>query len=195
MSEPIPDEKPEPDAVLWWTFRHQTWLGHALVVLGGFAVWMSAYALHLSVVGGDVALAAAGGPDALAARQAGIRAASVACWLWFSLAFTVGKGGPLLDVTLYPTGALLFGPYLTALVVVGRLPSEMYTAAGPTSALFVADGVGIFLPGVLLSLAVLGAFLGVKTYVLGTHEAWADKHLPEPYHEYRAEFDAWERSR
>lgn len=38
-------------------------------------------------------------------------------------------------------------------------------------------------------------FLSVLTYGLGRHEEWAEKHLPEPYHEYKAELEAWERSR
>lgn len=84
-----------------------------------------------------------------------MRAASAACWLWFSLAFIVGKGGPFLNTVFYPLGALLFGPYMTALTANGRLPAEMYTAGEPTSLRFVVVGLGIFLPGFFLSLSVL----------------------------------------
>lgn len=174
-----PDERPA--GALWWTFRSQSRPGHVLVVLGGLAVWMGTYALHLSVVGGDVELAAAAGPAALAARRAGMRVASVACWLWFAVAFTVGRGGPVLDVSLYPAGALVVGPYLTALVAVGRLPPELFTAAAPTSAQFIVHGLGVFVPGFVLSLSFLAAFLVVKVYVTGTHDEWAEKHMPEAY--------------
>lgn len=190
MSGALPDEELQPDGALWWTFRSQTAVGHALVVLAGLAVWAVAYAAYLSTVGGSVELAAAGGPEARAARRAGARSASAACWLWFSLAFTVGKGGPMLNVSLYPAGALVVGPYLTALAAVGRLPPEMFTAAAPTSARFVAVGLGLFVPGFVLSLALLGAFLGLKVYVTGTHEAWADEHMPEEWHELQEKVEA-----
>lgn len=177
----VPDEDVRPEGALWWTFRSQTPVGHALVVLGGLAVWMGTYALHLSVVGGSVELVAAGGPDAVAARRAGMRVASAACWLWFAIAFTVGKGGPMLDVSLYPAGALVFGPYLTALVAVGRLPPELFTTASPTSAAFVVHGLGVFVPGFTLALAFVGTFLFVIVYVTGTHEEWAERHMPEAW--------------
>ncbi|MFB6236422.1 MAG: hypothetical protein ABEH81_08470 [Halopenitus sp.] len=194
MSGPLPDEELEPDdQPLWWTFRNQTVVGHALTVLAGWGVWMAVYWLHLSVVGGGVEQAAAGGPKALAARRAGIRVASAACWLWFSLAFTVGKGGPLLNVSLYPAGALVLGPYLSTLAFVGRLPPEMFTAASPTSGTFVVVGLGLFLPGFVLSLGVVGTFLGVITYVTGTQESWADRHMPDAYHEYKAKVEERER--
>lgn len=108
--------------------------------------------------------------------------------------FAVGKGGPLLNVTMYPTGALVFGPYVVALGVAGRLPPEMFSAASPTSARFVVVALGISMPGFFLSLAFLALFLGVKTYVLGTHEAWGETHMPEEWQIFKTAFDTWERS-
>lgn len=186
-----PEERPAPTGALWWTFRSQTVVGHALAVLGGFAVWCGAYVVHLSVVGGDVALAAAGGPEALVARQAGIQVATFACWLWFTLAFIVGKGGPALNITLYPIGAMLFGPPTTALTVVGRLPSETFTAAEPTSLQLVVVALGISMPGLLLSLAVLGLYFAVLAPLFGAREAWQETHMPDAWHEFVEEIEDW----
>lgn len=192
MSTYLPDEELQPKGALWWTFKRQTPVGHLLVVLSGLGVWMGTFALHLSLVGGGIELAAAAGPEALEARQAGIPVATAACWLWFSFAIVVGKGGPMLNVTLYPTGALVFGPYLTAMAAVGHLPPEMFTTASPTSGRFIALGIGFFAPGFLLSVAFLGVFLGVKTYLTGAMDAWAAKHMPDEWHELQAKIDARE---
>lgn len=170
-----------PEGPLWWTFKHQTRLGHVLVVLAGLGVWIGMYVVWLEVVGGSFELAAATGAEARAARRGGMRAASVACWLWFSGAFVVGKGGPFLDIGVYPAGALVLGPYLTALAAFGRLPHEMFTAASPVSLRFIDLGIGLFVPGFLLSLVVVFGFLGIVTYVTGTHYDWAAKHAREEW--------------
>lgn len=177
----VPPPENRPDGVLWWTFKHQTWLGHALVVIAGLAFWLGTYALWLALVEGGLELAATSTPAAMAARRSGIRAASTVCWLWFSLAVMVGKGGPFLNVGLYPTGALVVGPYVSALVAFGRLPDAMFTPGSPLSGAFLVHGLGLFLPGFLLSLLVLGGFTVLKVHVTGTHEEWATKHMRDDW--------------
>lgn len=188
MSEHLPDQELQPDGVLWWTFRRQSRVGHLIVVLSGLGVWMATYAMQLSMVGG-IGFSAAGGPEAIAARQASIPIATTVCWLWFSLAFMLGKGAPLLNVTLYPLGALLFGPYLTAWAVAGRIPPDMFMTVMPTSGRFVVLTFMFFAPGFLLSLLVLGVFLGVKTFVTGNIDAWEGKHMPDEWHELQAKIE------
>lgn len=193
MNRYLPDEEIQPEGALWWTFTGQTRIGHVLVVLSGWGLWAAVYVLHLTRVGGSIELLVVGGPEALAARQAAITAATTACWLWFSLATMAGKGGPGLNISLYPLGALLFGPYLTALAIAGRSPPAVFTSAdSPVSWTFLVDGLGLFMPGFLLSLVVLGVFLGVKTYVTGTIDAWEAKHMPAEWHEHRAKFETRE---
>lgn len=193
MARPFSDDELQPDAALWWTFRHQSRLGHAFTVLAGLGVWMAAYWLHLSIVGGGVEQAATAGADARAVRRAGGQAASVACWLWFSLATVLGKGGPGLNISLYPTGALVVGPYASALAFVGRLPPETFTTASPVSARFVAVTFGVFAPGFVLSVVVVGGLFLTSVFVLGTFEAWSERHMPEAWHEHLEDARARER--
>lgn len=193
MSEPPSNQELRPDGALWWTFRRQSRVGHALTVLAGLGIWMATYWLHLSIVGGGVEQAAAGGADARAARRAGVQVASVGCWLWFAVAFVLGKGGPGLNLSLYPIGALVVGPYVSALAFVGRLPPEMFTTASPVSARFVAVAVAVFAPGFVLSLVVVGGFFLVSVFALGTFEAWSERHMPDDWHELMENVRARER--
>lgn len=183
MSGALPDEDVTPDGALWWTFERQSRAGHALTVAAGLAVWMAGYWLYLSVGGGGLEQAAAGGPDARAARRVGARVATAACWLWFALAFVAGKGGPGLNLSLYPTGVLVAGPYLSALAFVGRLPPEVFTAAPPTSVRFVAVVFGVFAPGFALALVVVGGFVLASAFVFDTFEAWSERHMPGAWHD------------
>lgn len=154
---------------------------------------MAVYWLHLSVVGGGVEQAAASGPEALAARRAGIRVASATCWLWFSLAFTVGKGGPILNVSLYPAGALVLGPYLSALAYVGRLPPEMFTAASPTSGRSSSSALAYSCPDSSSRSGSWGRSSGSSPTSPARRSPGPDKHMPDAYHEYKAKVEERER--
>lgn len=192
---PAPGGKPNAGGALWWTFRRQSLAGHVLTVLAGVGIWMAAYWMHLTLFGGGVEQVAAAEADARAARRAGARFASVACWLWFAVAFVLGKGGPGLNLSLYPTGALVVGPYASALAFAGRLPPETFTTASPVSARFVAVTFGLFLPGFVLALVVVGGFFLSSVFVLGTFEAWSERHMPEAWHELVEDVRGRERAR
>ena len=170
------------DNVAWWTFENQTIIGHALVALIGIGVWFGVYAYWLEAVAGSFQFATIGTPEAIEARLDARRAASTACWLWFSLAVLVGKGGPFLNTVIYPLVLLMTGPWITAFVAFGSWPQGGPTTATRWSPAFIADGFSLFLPGFLLMMVVVGGF-ALLLYLTGRSEAWTDKHMPEEYHQ------------
>lgn len=188
MSSREPEEVQPPGNVLLWTFADQSRVAHAVVFLGGLLVWMGVYLLWLRYVAGDTSVLVKGGPAAIVSRQAGIRAATVACYLWFSGAFMVGRGGPFLNLTLYPAGQIVGGVYLTPLLVFGRLPDRIFTTAQLFGLKFMRDVILFFFPGFLVGLFVTGGFLTILVYVSDADEAWAERHLPPEYHQYMREF-------
>lgn len=178
-----------PDGVLWWTFTDQTWVGHAVVVVIGAIVWCGTYWFWLDAVAGGAHLLFAEGAAATAARQDAMRAAGTACWLWFSLAFISGKGGPFLNTVIYPTILLVLGPYLTGFATFGRFARGDFSAERAVSVTFYADVVWIVLHGVAVVVLVIGGFLLVSTFVTGAVNEWADRHLPEEWHEVVAQVE------
>lgn len=118
-----------------------------------------------------------------------MRVAAIACWLWFGLAFVVGKGGPFLNTVLYPAVILVVGPWITSLAVFGTIPGSFLSGTAYVSA-YSASGLSIFLPGLLLGNAVAGGYL-IVLYLLGRSSAWADEHVPEEYHEIEIDEDRY----
>ncbi|MCU4802209.1 hypothetical protein OB920_17675 [Halobacteria archaeon HArc-gm2] len=189
-----PPKSNAPDDAIWWRFKNQSRVTHLLVALGGFAVWFGVYAYWLDGVAGDLHFAAAESPAAIVARQEAIRVASVACWVWFSLAFMVGKGGPFLNTIIYPVLALVFGPLVTSLAVSGSVPDTLYSSTkSAIHPIFVVDAISLLVLGMFVCLVLVGGFLVVIHFVTGTGEAWAEKHMPEAYHEIELENpEKWE---
>lgn len=181
-----PPEVDAPDDYMWWRFENQTRLGHALVALGGVAVWVGAYALWLDAAWGTSQLMVVETAEAAAARRDAMQVATTACWLWFSLAFIVGKGGPFLNTMIYPIVLIVTGPWVAALVVYGTTPGSI-SGGSPFSGTFVVDVFAIFLPGILLSILLVGGFLFVIYYVTGTGPEWEEKHMPDAWHEVELE--------
>ena len=176
-----PETDPADDA-LWWTFENQTIVGHALVALIGIAVWFGVYAYWLEAIAGNFQFATLGTPEAIQGRRTAWRAATTACYLWFSLAVLVGKGGPFLNTIVYPSIPFLLGPWITALVAFGSLPWGMFSTAPRWTGSFIADAISIFLPGFLVTLVLVGGF-GLFLHFTGRSEAWTNKHMPEEYHQ------------
>ena len=170
------------DNVTWWTFKNQTLVGHALVLLIGIAVWFGVYAYWLETVVGSFQFATLGTSEAIEGRRAAWRAATTACFLWFSLAVIVGKGGPFLNVAIYPATLCSIGPWIVALVAFGSWPRGVFTTAPRWSGTYLADAISIFLPGFLVTLVLVGGF-GLFLHFTGRSEAWTNKHMPEEYHQ------------
>ncbi len=183
-----PPDVDAPDDTLWWRFRGQSRFGHALVALGGFVVWAAAYAYWLDAAGGGLWLVVAESGEAVVLRREAMQVASAACWLWFGLAFTIGRGGPFLNTAVYPLLAIVLGPFAVSLAVAGQFPGS-FTGGPPVSGTLILDSIAIFLPGALLGTALVGGFLLVSYFVTGTGPAWEEKHMPEAWHEYKAEVE------
>ena len=146
------------DNVTWWTFKNQTILGHALVVLVGVAVWFGVYTYWLEAVAGNLQFATLGTPEAIDGRRAARGAASTACWLWFSIAFLIGKGGPFLNTFVYPATLLIVGPWITSLTAFGSWPRGSFTTAPRWTGTYLVDAFSIFLPGFFVTVVVVGGF-------------------------------------
>ncbi|WP_225335552.1 hypothetical protein [Halomicrobium urmianum] len=187
-----PPEVDVPDDVFFWRFKNQTRLGHALVALGGVAVWIAVYTYWLDATWGTPQLMIVETGEAAAARRDAMRMATTACMAWFSLTFMVGKGGPFLNTVTYPIVLIVTGPWAAALVVYGTTPGSI-SGGSPISARFVVDGFAMFLPGALLTIALVGGFLLVIYFVTGTGPAWEEKHMPDAWHDLELENpEKWE---
>lgn len=189
-----PPTEDVPDDVIWWRFKRQTALSHLLVVAGGFLVWGLVYLYWLDAVVQVLEFGIAESPEAVVARQQAIRSASTACWVWFSVAFMFGKGGPFLNTTIYPVIAVVFGPIATSLAVWGEVPENLYSLTdSAVHPAYIIDGISFFLPGIIVSGVLVGGFLLASTYITGTIEEWAEKHMPDAYHEIEIENpERWE---
>lgn len=97
-------------------FRKQTRAEHVAVVL------LAAIACAVAYVGAAILLFGLGaldhGVDRTARRVAGAFA-SVACWSVFAVAFTRGKGGPVLNAVVYPALTVGLVPLLVRWAVFG----------------------------------------------------------------------------
>lgn len=169
-----------PGNILLWTFDDQTAIGHAMVVLVGAAVWFGVYLFSLDAAGG-LSLATEGTSEAIRARRDAVQIASISCWVWFSGAFVAGKGGPALNVLVYPIILLVTGSIVVALALFGGWPDGALTAAPIPSATFLVDVIYMFMPGYVISLVLVGSF---SLYLFWTDktDAWVAKHVPQ-YHE------------
>lgn len=128
-----------------------------------------------------------GGAAAFTARQDALRIATLACYAWFSIAFMVGKGGPLLNFWLYPVIGVFVALVAVPLALSGQLPTGMlgpgWTFADPR---LVWAVVSFFVPGLLFGVGVTGAFLIVLTCVFEADDEWAARHMPPEWHELQA---------
>jgi hypothetical protein len=181
--DPSPDDLPWHRNPLFWSFTDQTLLGHVATVVVGIGVFCANYALWSQWIVGDLSVVVASGSDASSARLVGLRIATIVSYVWFSIAFMIGKGGPLRNYWLYPLVSLLTGMYLLPLALFGRVPSDPLGTGAVTflDVEFVFAVVGVFVPGFGVGLVFGFGFLGVVTYVLDREDEWAAKHLPPEY--------------
>lgn len=186
---PDPPETDHLDDVVLWRFNDQTRLGHAVAALGGFALWIGTFAIWLEVLHGNVHVVVADRPAGIAARQEAMMVATVACYVWFSVAFMLGKGGPFVNLFVYPIVWSAIGPTVTALTVAGWVSGSFSTGSTFASPVFILDVVRVFLPGLLVGSALVVGFLVGIFYVTGTGSEWEQRHMPEVWHEHKRQFE------
>lgn len=189
MSSSSDDLPSSPDDLPWhrnpafWSFTDQTVIGHAATVVGGIVVFSAVYALWLQMAAGDLSLLVSSRPGAASARIAGLRAATIACYVWFSATFMLAKGGPARNYWLYPLVSLMTGLYLLPVVLFGRVPADPLGTDSFTfaDAEIIVAAISVFAPGFLLGLGLAFGFIAVLTYLLETEDEWIDQHLPPEY--------------
>lgn len=178
-----PSDGPWRQRPILWSFTDQTLIGHMMTVLVGIGVFAATYALWLEMVAGDLSLLISSQPDAVTARLTGLRVATIACYIWFSVAFMFGKGGPLRNFWLYPLLSIFAGRDLLPLVIFGQRADNPIGDVGFTFASpdLVSTTIWFFLPGFLVGLVLAFGFIAVLTYVVDGEDEWIDRHLPEEY--------------
>lgn len=156
-------------------FATQSRTEHAVVFLGGVAIFAATYFGTLALLGG-IPLAAVESADALAARQIAIRSAAASCWLYFGVLFILARGGPLLNTVFYPLTLTAFGPALLPKLVLGTIPRHVFTTGERfTSPQFVADALSVTLPGAMLGIGLV--LLWVYRLDPDVRTRWAATHL------------------
>lgn len=174
---------------VYWTFHKQTRVGHVLTCLVGVSVFFVVYVYWMSNSAGDLSLLIAENQRGIAARRKGIQIGMIACYLWFSVAFMLGKGAPFLNLTIYPLVILVVGPPIVSFAIFGQAPlnsiAEGYMMHHPSLIKATIITLG---PGVFVGFSLTGGFLLILTYVLGANDRWADKHMPPAYHDYARDF-------
>lgn len=183
FTDDVPSHPPEADVdghdVIWLRFQSQTRFEHLVVLLGGVAVWLAVYLYWLHTPGAGQFITA-DGPAAIAARQTAVTVATTACYVWFSAAFALGKGGPFLDTTIYPIVLTVLGPWVAALVTSTHLGVSM-TTGSTVSATIVGDALWMFFPGAFVGTILVGGFVLTIYFVTGTGPEWAARHMPEEW--------------
>jgi len=107
-------------------------------------------------------------------------AGSVACWGCFGAAFTRGRGGPVLDVTVYPLAVVAVCPVAVRWAAHGvDAPAGLGVVLFPVDALLA--GAALVLPGASFAASML-AFWGAGLGDEGVRE-WQRAHLREDFAE------------
>lgn len=184
--DPSLDDDPFDGHVAWWSFTDQTIIGHTATVLGGIGAFAAVYLLWLEMIAGDLSLLVASHPNAVTVRVNGMRAATVACYIWFSVAFMFGKGGPFRNFWLYPLLAIITGNNLLPGILFGDYLVDTFGPSGVPilNPDFTVNVMSFFLPGLLVGVVLTLGYIAVLTFVFGSQEEWVNRHMPEEYREY-----------
>lgn len=163
-------------------FRGQGWKAQVAVVAGGFLVWVAAYAVSLTLLGGE-RLAAADSPVAIRSRRNSAAIAGVIAGLYFAALWTRAYGGPFLNV-LYLVGVQAFVPG-RVYALGGTPPEHTLTTAGTAFGLFSANPVWVWhhaiaaVPGIVAFGLVLTYW--IQSLSAEEEKAFANDHLPEAW--------------
>ncbi len=161
-------------------FVGQRRLDHALVIGAGLlAFWAGYFGAAVAFFGGTAALAP-GTEVAGARRWAGVVGA-MACWGWFSLAFVLAKGGPVLNATLYPVLTAGLAPIVGRWLVFGPAPGELRTGLLDFSLSPLVDALLILLFGGSFFVTLLTLWASA----LGEEERveWERTNLPDEFYD------------
>lgn len=164
-------------------FARQTRIEHALTFLGGVAVFAIAYLGTLELLLGGIEVAVSNDPEATALRRRAMAIGSVACWTYFTVAFVAARGGPLLNLVIYPGILVSAGPTILHYAVFNSNPRRTFTNSlyvySPT---FTRDALTIIVPGAAACALILAiwAFLWLEP---GEGWEWAERNLTEEFKE------------
>lgn len=144
---------------------------HALVVLGGCALWIGTY-IGVMELTGWTTIVAEPGPDAVAARRNAAAVATGLTGAYYGFAWVYSYGGPLLNfvvpvafVAFMPDQVyVLFQPTTADVMVSAGEPMAGTRLLNPT---FVIDMLVVWVPGVI---GLLGSILLWYRY------RWTDAH-------------------
>lgn len=163
-------------------FRGQGWKAQVAVVAGGLLAWIAAYAVSLTVLGGE-ALATADSPVAIRSRRNTAAVAGVVAGVYFAALWTRAYGGPLLNV-LYLVGTQTLVPG-RVYALGGTPPEHTITTAGTAFGIFSANPVWVWHHAIAAgpSLVAFGLVLTYWIRSLSPEEEkeFATTHLPEAW--------------
>ncbi len=156
-------------------FAGRTRRDQALTVFGGVLACLVGYVGAVALVYGDPSVLAADGRNPRRIAAAG---ASVACWGYYALAFVRARGGPVLDVLVYPLVTVGVAPTLLRLVAFGVDAAMLFPGLSleplVLAALAVVPGVGWF----CVILAVWSSRLDERE-----RREWERRHLTPAFRE------------
>lgn len=152
------------------------------VVVGGFLVWIAAYAVSLAVLGGETA-AITDSPGAIRARRNATAIAGAAIGLYFGALWTRARGGPLLNI-VYLVGVQLLVPD-RAYALGGTPPEHVVSGAESAFILLFADptwildrAITVFPSFVVFALVLV--FWGMSLRP-AEQNAFVEDHLPKAW--------------
>lgn len=163
-------------------FRGRGWKAQIAVVAGGVLVWMAAYAVSLTALGGE-ALASADSLEAVRARRNAAALAGLLTGAYFGGLWTRAHGGPLLNV-LYLIGVQVLMP-ARAYALGGTPPEHTVSQAGTALGLHLANPTWVW-DHAIAALPSAVAFCFVVAYWAKSlspeeEESFARNHLPESW--------------
>lgn len=168
------------------SFRKQTRAEHLAVVLLAAIACAVAYVVAAVLLFGLGALDH--GVDRTARRVAGA-VASIACWSVFAVAFTRGKGGPVLNAVVYPAFTVGVVPLLVRWTVFG--PNLAGIRRRFEFALFrpglLVDAAALLGPGLLAFASILSVWGALRNEE--EIRRWQREHLDPEFHDRFVEGD------
>jgi hypothetical protein len=163
-------------------FANQSSLEHAFTFIGGMLVCASVYFASLDLLMGGIEVAISEAHEATALRRRAATIAGVACFAYFSVAFILARGGPLLSFSFYPIVSLVYSIPLSTRLLFGTTPNNLHTHGSfLLSPAFIRDGIWMGTPGVVTAFLIVGVWM----LLIDNDDLreWADTNLTEGFKE------------
>ena len=161
-------------------FVGQSRRDHALVVSAGLVACAVGYVGSAIVLFGVDALdhGGAAGPRRIAGMFA-----SLACWAAYTVTFVRGRGGPVLDVLVYPMATVAVVPFSVRWLRFGPAWGQLAERVGRSflGPALLVDAAVLVMPGILLCLVALATWSS-RLDEAGIR-AWQRRHLSAEFRE------------